>query len=234
MENSEFDQFADEYHATLAKGVSASGEGPEYFAEYKIKDIAEEIRQSNGGAVPTGLKLLDFGAGIGSSVPFVGKHFPDPALTCLDLSQRSLDIAEKRFPAQADYVCFDGRSIPYPDGHFDIAFAMCVFHHIDHRQHVQVLAELRRVLRKGGRLYIFEHNPLNPLTVRVVNNCPFDANAHLIRAPWMKKRLLEAGFGIARVKYRVFFPHALRRLRALEPALTWLPLGGQYFASTAK
>ncbi len=31
------------------------------------------------------------------------------------------------------------------------------------------------------------------------------------------------------VRYRVFFPHALRLLRPLERALAWLPLGGQYY-----
>ena len=43
--------------------------------------------------------------------------------------------------------------------------------------------ELKRVLRAGGACVIFEHNPLNPLTVQAVNTCPFDENAVLIKAP---------------------------------------------------
>ena len=70
--------------------------------------------------------------------------------------------------------------------------------------------------------------------MRVVNTCPFDENAHLIRGTQMKQRMLDGGFAQVSTKYRVFFPHGLRGLRALEGALAWLPLGGQYFARAVK
>jgi SAM-dependent methyltransferase len=233
MNEAEFDKFADEYYASLVAGIAISGESPEYFSEYKIADIARECRPQVL-AQDDGVEVLDFGAGIGNSVPFVRRHFANARLTCLDLSQRSLEVAEKRFPGQAQYVSFDGARIPFPADHFDIAYAMCVFHHIDHADHVTLLQELNRVIKPGGSLFIFEHNPFNPLTVRVVNTCPFDENAHLIRGAEMKRRMLRAGFASARTRYRVFFPHFLRGLRPLESALTWLPLGGQYFARAIK
>ena len=129
---------------------------------------------------------------------------------------------------------FDGRTIPFADGTFDIAFAMCVFHHIERDMHVRMMSELRRVLKDGGRLFIFEHNPLNPLTVRVVNNCPFDENAVLIRSGELRRELNAAGFRSADIRYRIFFPHFLRALRPLERALTRVPLGGQYYSVSAK
>jgi SAM-dependent methyltransferase len=233
MNEAEFDKFADEYYASHAAGIAVSGETPEYFSEYKIIDIARECQPQSRPAAAT-VKLLDFGAGIGNSVPYVRKHLANAQLTCLDLSQRSLEVAEKRFANLAQYVRFDGASIPFPNDHFDIAYAMCVFHHIDHADHVALLRELRRVLKPGGSLFIFEHNPFNPLTVRVVNTCPFDENAHLIRAPEMKRRLAAAGFAGTNARYRVFFPHFLRALRRFESALAWLPLGGQYYVRALK
>lgn len=233
MSEAEFDKFADEYHASLAAGIAVSGEGPEYFSEYKIMDIARECGWPSRPAAPRA-KVLDFGAGIGNSVPYVNEHLAGARLTCLDLSRRSLNVAEKRFPTLAEYVHFDGTRIPFPADHFDIAYTMCVFHHIDHGNHHALLKELRRVIRPGGSLFVFEHNPYNPLTVRVVNSCPFDENAHLIRGSVMKRRLLGAGFACAKIRYRVFFPHFLRRLRPLEGALAWLPLGGQYYARSIK
>jgi ubiquinone/menaquinone biosynthesis C-methylase UbiE len=233
MNEAEFDKFADEYYASLVAGIAISGESPEYFSEYKIADIARTCPELSGARADAA-QILDFGAGIGNSVPYVHKHFARAELTCLDLSQRSLEVAEKRFSNQARYVRFDGAKIPFPPNHFDVAYAMCVFHHISHADHVALLQELHRVIKPGGSLFVFEHNPFNPLTVRVVNTCPFDENAHLIRGYEMKRRMLSAGFARATTRYRVFFPHGLRALRPLEEALAWLPLGGQYYVHAAK
>jgi len=233
MNEAEFDKFADEYHAALSAGIVVSGETPEYFSEYKIADIARHwLPRTEANAAP--VRLLDFGAGVGNSVPYVRKHFPGSKLTCLDLSQRSLMVAEKRFPAAAEFVHFDGANIPFEPAQFDIAYAMVVFHHIPHEEHLALFKQLHRVLRPGGNLFIFEHNPYNPLTVRVVNDCAFDENAKLINGRDLSNSMLRAGFGSARIRYRVFFPHGLRALRALEPALAWLPLGGQYFVHAVK
>lgn len=159
----------------------------------------------------------------------VRNHLPGAQLTCLDASRRCLEIAEKRFPSCARYVHFDGTRIPFPAEHFGTAYAACVFHHDDHVEHSLLLRELRRVIRSDGKFFVFGHNPNNPLTVRVVNSCVFDENARLIRAAAMKKQMEAAGFGNVRIRYRIFFPHALRILRPLEMALSWLPLGGQYY-----
>jgi hypothetical protein len=43
MDEAEFDKFADEYRSMHAANIRLSGEDPEYFAEYKIADIAAEL-----------------------------------------------------------------------------------------------------------------------------------------------------------------------------------------------
>jgi ubiquinone/menaquinone biosynthesis C-methylase UbiE len=230
MDEAEFDKFADEYRSMHAANIRLSGEDPEYFAEYKVIDIAAELERD----AVVARRALDFGAGVGYSVPFFARHMPATRVTCLDVSRKSLDVGVARHGANAEFVHFDGRSIPYPDASFDVALASCVFHHIPHDEHVSLLGEIRRVLVPGGRLFVFEHNPLNPLTRHAVNTCAFDEHAKLIRAPTMRRRAREAGFGIADVRYRIFFPHALRSLRPLETKLTWLPAGAQYYVAARK
>ncbi len=226
----EFDNFAKDYRSLHAANIRISGESPEHFAEYKVRDISA-LTGNDGEQVS---RILDFGAGIGASVPYFRRYFPQARLTCVDISEISLKLAESRFPGEAKFQFFDGRTLPFSDQRFDLIFAACVFHHVDHAEHVSLLRELNRVLKHQGRLAIFEHNPLNPLTVYTVNACPFDKNSKLVTARVMRARFAAAGFPDARVMYRIFFPHILRALRPLEAQLTWLPLGAQYFITAKK
>ncbi len=223
MSDAEFDRFADEYHKLHARNISLSGEEPAYFAEYKAKDAA----RWSGNGLPC-RALLDFGSGVGNSLPYLNRYFPRHRLVALDVSDRCLDISRSRFGNLAEFVHFDGLCIPCPDGTFGLAFAACVFHHIEPSQRPHMLSELFRVLAPGGWLILHEHNPWNPLTVRAVNDCPLDENAELISARKLRRQILSAGFTSAEIRYRIFFPSWLSAFRPLEKALTWLPLGAQY------
>jgi ubiquinone/menaquinone biosynthesis C-methylase UbiE len=223
MERAEFDRFADEYEAQHACNIRISGETPEFFARYKVEDVAAAV----GSNSPR--RILDFGGGIGTSVPHFHRVFPSARLTCLDVSPRSVEIARQRHGDAADFELFDGTRIPHAAETFDIAYAACVFHHIDAAEHVSLLSELRRVLAPGGSLFVFEHNPLNPVTRHAVDTCPFDENAVLIAAPTMRARVQQAGFERVDLAYRIFFPGALRFLRPAEKWLTRVPLGAQYY-----
>ncbi len=186
MDRTEFDRFADEYQKLHSANIKVSGEGPEFFAEYKVRDTAKLLRKTG----MTGkVRILDFGSGVGNSIPHFRQHIPGCDLTCLDVSQKSLSVAEERFKNKAKFVSFNGAQIPFSEEDFDVIYSACVFHHIPHREHADLLHEMHRVLRPGGLVIIFEHNPLNPLTVRVVNTCPFDENAVLIPARQLVKKM---------------------------------------------
>jgi SAM-dependent methyltransferase len=225
MLEAEFDRFADEYRADHARNIRLSGEDPDFFAGYKIADIHRAVGAAYSAR---SLSMLDFGAGVGNSIAPVRRYFPDAQLTCLDVSVRSLAIASARYPRQASFQAFDGRRIPYARESFDVVYAACVFHHIEAPRQPPLLREIRRILRPDGHFFLFEHNPLNPLTRHAVDTCPFDENAVLIRAGAMRARVAEAGFARTDLSYRIFFPRALSRLRPLERLLTFVPLGAQY------
>jgi ubiquinone/menaquinone biosynthesis C-methylase UbiE len=226
MDRVHFDQVADEYYALHARNIRCSGEAPEFFSEYKIKDVAAVMAD----VADKPLQILDFGAGVGNSLPFWRRYFPKSVIVGADVSSRSLTLAMRRFPGVATLVAFDGDRLPFGDGSFDAAFAANVFHHIDPNEHDKHLRDLFRVLRPGGRFFFFEHNPFNPLTVHAVNTCEFDRDAQLVPPRLARRRLQVAGFEKIEIRYRIFFPHFVHGLRPLEKWLTALPLGAQYCA----
>jgi len=230
MQQAEFDRFADEYRDLHAANIRASGETPEYFAEYKVLDLYRILaaRESRPR------RILDFGAGVGTSVPYFRRHLPDASVTCLDVSERSLEIGRSRFSGQAAFQAFDGKTLPFEPGSFHVAFCACVFHHIHPGEHAGLLSELRRVLKPEGTLIVFEHNRLNPLTLRAVQTCRFDENAVLVPVLAMARSIRRAGFSRIERRFRIFFPHALRALRPLERLLHWCPLGAQYSVVATK
>jgi len=230
MNEVEFDKYSDEYEAQHKANIAVTGEDPSYFAEYKIRELKSFALRS-GILAKT---ILDFGSGIGNSIPFFRQHFSSAALTCADVSSRSIALSQGRFPGPERYVKVGKDTIPIGGDTFDAVFSACVFHHIPHEEHGLWLRELLRVTRPGGMAVIFEHNPWNPLTVRAVNTCPFDENARLITSAKLRKAMESAGWREARVRYFVFFPRALAALRVLESSLAWLPLGAQYAVCARK
>ena len=224
MNEAEFDQYAEHYESMMRENIAVTGEGPEYFARYKVADTR---------AICTREKLapetiLDFGSGIGASTPYFAEYFPQARQLSADVSQKSLQFLESRYPGLTAPVHIADNKIPLDDDSVDLAFTACVFHHIPPEEHAHWLTEIHRVLKPGGLFMLFEHNPYNPLTVRAVNTCPFDENAILIKSATMAQRLSDAAFQKPDVRYRIFFPSLLSALRPIEKAMTWLPLGGQY------
>src|SRR6185503_3109282 len=114
MDQAEFDRFADEYEWQHARNIRLSGEDPEFFARYKVEDVAAACHARSPH------RILDFGVGIGASVPHFRRAFPNARLTCLDVSPRSLAIAAERHADAAQFELFDGRVIPHAAGTFDI------------------------------------------------------------------------------------------------------------------
>lgn len=226
MDTAEFDKFAEEYLATHAQNTRLTGEDPDYFARYKIEIVRRRWSVLKGEEPRD---ILDFGAGIGAATPWLSKAFPNSRLVDLDVSEKSLAVAAQRFPGMAEFVAYPGGEPPFPDQSFDLVFSACVFHHIEAGEHVSLLAGLRRLLRPGGLLIIFEHNPVNPVTRYIVATCPFDENAVLIPAGNFKARFRSAGFERIETAYTGFFPGALKGLRPLERFMTPLPIGAQYY-----
>lgn len=225
LRDTEFDRYAADYTALHRASVRASGEEPAYFSRYKAQYMARWLGRDCAGAQ---VSILDFGCGIGNSIPPLRTAFPQAVLTGVDPSVESVRRASGSHSDEASFRANDGQSIPYPDASFDAIHVACVFHHIEPRERLHWMQEIRRVLKPHGTVFVFEHNVLNPLTLKAVHNCPFDVDAILLPRRELLRLCHSAGFTHAAARYIVFFPAALSFLRALEPYLGLVPFGAQY------
>ena len=225
-----FDRYAASYRDTVQHAIAASGESVEYFTTLKLDHVAREME-----GVPVS-RILDFGCGTGTAAVQMASRFPGARVTGVDPSSESIAVAkESIMPAQpVEFLSSEGDELPFPTGSFDLAFTACVFHHIERDEHARWATELFRTLRPGGSLMLFEHNPLNPLTRKVVRDCPFDAGVQLLYPRYAARLLADAGFQIKPPRFYFFFPRALRWLRRFEGALTRFPLGGQYYVHATR
>ena len=179
---------------------------------------------------------MDLGCGDGNSCYYFSKHFPGVALEGIDISEASVAVAAARGIAHAQFKAYNGAHIPYPDNSFDLCLIATVLHHIPHAAHPALLKEVYRVLKPGGKIYIFEHNPYNPVTRHMVNTCEFDADAVLLTPGFALNSVKAAGFKAAENRFTLFFPRSglFKPLLGLEKHLSRIPLGGQYFTRGTK
>lgn len=110
-----------------------------------------------GGRVD-GLRVLELGCGRGVGTEILLRRLGAAHVTAFDLDPAMVALARRRLapygPDQVTLLVADATAIPAPDAAFDAVFDFGIVHHVpDWRSAV---AEVRRVLRPGGRFYFEE------------------------------------------------------------------------------
>jgi ubiquinone/menaquinone biosynthesis C-methylase UbiE len=220
----DFDAYAEDYRAVHAKNIRITGRDSFYFAEDKVRKLISFEQNAN-------YRVLDLGCGDGLSAVYFSRYFPNWKIDGVDISERSIVVAKGRHIPNTNFICSNAGHINFEDGAFDIVFTAGMLHHVPEIERPSIINEIYRLLKPGGRLYVFEHNPINPATQYLVRTCEFDEHAHLLKARNCIALLRGAGFNKARVRYISFFPPAkiFSIFHPLEKHLSWLPIGAQYF-----
>jgi len=217
-----FDSFAKDYDAALAKGISISGEDKDYFAKERVLHLARRLQKY--GVSP--LKILDFGCGTGSAIPYFLQIFPKAFIVGVEVSEKSIEIAKSKH--KSDRVNFALHDESWADGSFDLVFCNGVFHHIPHVSRHAALGNILAALEHSGLFAFWENNPWNPGTRIVMSRIPFDRDAETI-SPLAAKRLVsQAGFYILETTSIFYFPRFLSLFRQFERFFVKVPLGAQY------
>ncbi|MEU5865806.1 class I SAM-dependent methyltransferase [Nonomuraea sp. NPDC047529] len=138
----DYDRIAEGYTAENETGLVNA-----YYERPAMLELAGDV---------TGRRVLD--AGCGSGPLFAELRDRGAVVTGVDASAGMLELARRRLGADADLRVADlGSPLPLPDGEFDDVIASLVLHYLE--DWGPALAELRRVLKPGGRLLVSVDHP---------------------------------------------------------------------------
>jgi SAM-dependent methyltransferase len=173
----DFDAVADVYDASL----------PDHVVEhYLSKRLAFVLRHAPPGPA------LDVGCGTGR----LAERLADAgyAVVGLDPSPGMLAQLRQRRP-DLPAVVGDGTVLPFPDATFALTYCVAVLHHVADPEAVRrTLGEMTRVTRPGGRVLVWDHNPLNPYWPLLMRRVPQDTGGErLIPADEVVAGLRAAG-----------------------------------------
>ena len=229
MQRTLFDAYVEEYEQACARGLAYSGESREYFVEQRARHTAKLV-EKHGPTVVNG--VLDFGCGVGLSLPVLGRHFPGASLTGVDVSQRAIQFAKQQYASSSyRFAVVEDLS---PEPRFDVVYCNGVFHHIPIDERAQAVDYIYRSLIAGGVVALWENNPWNPGTRWVMKHISFDRDAVMLSSRTAVKLLRAGGFRILETRSYFYFPHLLAPLRFFEPTLEAIPLGAQFVTLAQK
>jgi len=137
----------------------------EWFLEverYRFQVYAPWMFETMEFSAHAGDKILEIGAGIGTDHAQFARH--GGIMHDLDLSAGHLKLAERNFQLRGLQSTFrhgDAEDIPFPADSFDLVYSNGVIHHTPNT--AQVVKEIRRVLKPGGRciVMVYAENSLH-------------------------------------------------------------------------
>lgn len=127
-------------------------------ASYRTRDVIRRrglVREAL--AVREGERILDVGCGLGFYLTEIAEEVgPTGSVAGVDRSKQMLAYAEQKTAALPNVTVAVGEAtaLPFGEGDFDAALSVQVLEYVDELD--TALAELRRVLRPGGRVVLWD------------------------------------------------------------------------------
>ena len=142
MTDTDYDDFAAAYAAENENGLFNA-----YYERPAVLGLAGDV---------AGRRILDAGCGSGPLTEALRDR--GALVTGFDVSTAMVDLARQRLGEDADLHVADlARPLPFADAGFDDVMASLVLHYLE--DWAGPLAELRRVLKPGGRLILSVNHP---------------------------------------------------------------------------
>lgn len=106
-------------------------------------------------ALQPGCAVLDVGCGTGTLAVLIGRLHPTVDVIGVDPDPKAIARAARKAARAGVSARFErafADALPFADGAFDRVFSSMMLHHVRKEDKAGVLADIRRVLKPGGRL----------------------------------------------------------------------------------
>jgi ubiquinone/menaquinone biosynthesis C-methylase UbiE len=128
------------------------GGGAAAMRRQALVPLREALLEVAGGT--RSAHLLDIACGTGAFLREVKRNYPRLTATGIDLSLPYLEVAKRQLSAwsRVKLIEANAEALPLADASVDVATCVYLFHELPRRARRAVAAEIRRVLKPGGRL----------------------------------------------------------------------------------
>lgn len=128
------------------------------FYDFKNTDMVFDELQAAGIAIKG--TLLDFGCSSGRNLAVLRRAFgSELELFGADPAQASIDWLNENVKGASAVVSNQNPPLPFDDGQFDIVIAKSIWTHFSSSAGRRWLAEMQRILKKGGHFLFSTHGP---------------------------------------------------------------------------
>ena len=167
---------ANDYNRWLAQNTFGARWVRFWFAPKQTLFLNTPARKLPGLlALTTECKVLDIGCGYGGLLIYLNRRVGfTQVMEGLDCSVLMVERAQREMQKRG----LDSRihirqglatKLPYPDGTFDVVLSTYVIKHLSDRSSQEMLAEVMRVLKPGGRFCLWEAAPSRNFYLQVFN-----------------------------------------------------------------
>jgi SAM-dependent methyltransferase len=141
---------------------------PRHVAEHYLNKRTRLIKE----VLPLGGLVLDVGCGTGQ----LGAAIASEGFDVFGVDLSSSMVAKARERGLAGTFAAVTTALPFVEGSFDLALTVATLHHLETPERVAAtVREMGRIVKRGGYVVLWDHNPANPYWPILMKRVPQDS-----------------------------------------------------------